>query len=538
MKLAIAQINTRLGDLKDNSNKILDYLSRARKMGCDLVLFPRLALSGYAPETLLKRPDFLAACDKAFKTIIKQTKGIGLILNLPLKKPEDGRVYDAYCLIEDERVTATIYRRKLGSLGEEQSMLSGGSELEPMTLSFRGLRLGILAQYSYGSGLNMASLLGLESIGQQIDILMEIADRPYSYGEYKELVNRCSSLADGLKKPFIYINQVGGNGETIYSGNSLVFNKEGGLVKAGKVFDEDLIVHELFDNSLAITEAREDIGWVYRALVLGLRDYMRKTGLKKALLGLSGGIDSALAACLAAEALGRENVLGVNMPSKYSPQHSIDDARELAKNLGIEFRLLPIGDIFNGYINLMNTDKRTVGDLAEENIQARIRGDLLMYISNREGHMLICPSNKSEASVGYTTMYGDMCGGLAILADIPKTLVYELSRYVNRDRVIIPENTIRKPPSAELRPDQVDEDSLPPYEILDPIIDMYLEQNLSVDDMVNRGYEKDVLVTILNMIDRAEYKRRQMPPVVRITSNPSNLGVKIPLINGFSWTSK
>lgn len=186
----------------------------------------------------------------------------------------------------------------------------------------------------------------------------------------------------------------------------------------------------------------------------------------------------------------------------------------------------------------MNTDKRTVGDLAEENIQARIRGDLLMYISNREGHMLICPSNKSEASVGYTTMYGDMCGGLAILADIPKTLVYELSRYVNRDRVIIPENTIRKPPSAELRPDQVDEDSLPPYEILDPIIDMYLEQNLSVDDMVNRGYEKDVLVTILNMIDRAEYKRRQMPPVVRITSNPSNLGVKIPLINGFSWTSK
>ncbi|HZK34938.1 MAG TPA: NAD+ synthase, partial [Bacillota bacterium] len=508
---------------------IIEYIKKSKEEGCKLVIFPDLALTGNPPGSLLKRPDFVKACGEALACISKHVEGIGVLLGTPLMGPNLDMPANAIVLLEDGQVAASIYK------GE--TCLQEQLAFEPMI--YKGVRLGIMlndklmADYSGNS--NEANVKGIK-LGEEPDILINISGIPYQHGRQSGLVDKGSNIAKSISKPTIYVNQVGGNGELIYNGSSLVFNKDGDLIRTGKAFDEDLIVYRLNHDRPAIASPKEDISWAYMALVLGLRDYMQKSGMKKVLLGLSGGIDSALVACIVADALGKENVLGINMPSRYSPDHSINDARDLAQNLGIGFRLLAINDIFTKYIELMNGSDRTMGDLTEENIQARIRGDLLMYVSNREGHMLVCPSNKSEAAVGYTTMYGDMCGGLALIADIPKTMVYSLCNYINRDRVIIPESTMTKPPSAELSPDQVDADSLPPYEILDPIIDMYLEENLSVDDMVKRGYDRHMVVDILNMIDRAEYKRRQMPPVLRVTSNPARLANDSPLVNGFRWT--
>ena len=326
---------------------------------------------------------------------------------------------------------------------------------------------------------------------------------------------------------------IGGNNELIFDGGSLVVNADGEVCAKAPSFEATLFVWDM-DDTDSIDVGEEDISYLYKGLVLGLRDYCNKSGLNSIILGLSGGVDSALAACIVADAVGSDNVLAISNPSMYTSKSSRDDAYRLAQNLGIEYRCIPIDNVFKTYLDIFNDDNDSpIGDVAEENIQARIRGDIWMFVSNREGRMLISASNKSELYVGYTTMYGDMCGGLAILSDIYKSQVYELCRFINREEEIIPNSIITKPPSAELSPDQKDEDSLPPYSILDKVLYMYLEDGLFEEDIIDRGYDRDTVYRIVNMVRRSEYKRYQAAPPIRIAKGWFKRARCMPIVHGF-----
>jgi NAD+ synthase (glutamine-hydrolysing) len=345
-------------------------------------------------------------------------------------------------------------------------------------------------------------------------------------------------IAKKYKKEIIYVNQVGGNDELIFDGSSLVVDKNGFILWRGKAFEEDFGTIDITQDTTSKEtpdNIKEDISYIYRALVLGIRDYFAKTGFKKALVAISGGIDSSVAVCLAVSALGSENVLGISMPSRYSSKESVIDAEILARNLGIEFRVVPIEKVFSSFIELLNPEDRPLMDMAEENLQARIRGNIIMFISNREGYLVLSTGNKSELAMGYCTLYGDMSGGLLVIGDLPKTLVYELARFINREREIIPSRVFIKPPSAELRPNQKDEDSLPPYSILDPIIRAYVEDNLPTDRIVEMGFERDLVENVIKRIDLAEYKRRQSAPILKITTKAFGIGRRMPIAWKRGW---
>ena len=541
MKIALAQINPVIGDLKGNVVKIINYIERAKDAKCDLVVFSELSLVGYPPRDLLLRTDFVKACQDALIDILPFTRGIGVLLGNITPVSGSDKLYNSAILLDDGRIAGTVNKSLLPNYDvfEEDRYFEPSSRVKCLT--FRGMKLGVSIcediwndQEFFQYKRYDRDILD-ELYKESPDIFINLSASPYHYSKHKVRVDMVAHMAGKYDIPFIYVNQVGGNDELIFDGSSMVFNKEGKLILSGGNFVEDLIIYDTEVPKPPIPTPEEDISWMHKALVLGFRDYFHKTGFKKTLLGLSGGIDSALIACLAVDALGKENVLGVSMPSRYSSGHSRDDARDLAENLGIEYRVLPIENTFAQYIKLFNGCENIVGDLAEENIQARIRGNLLMFLSNREGRMLVSTGNKSEIAVGYSTLYGDMCGGLSVIGDIPKTLVYKLCNYINRDREIIPVSTLTKPPSAELRPNQVDQDSLPPYEVLDAVIHMYIEENLSLVEMVERGYDKDTILKILNMIDRVEYKRRQAPPVLKMTTRAFGMGRKIPIAQGFRW---
>lgn len=418
-----------------------------------------------------------------------------------------------------------------------------------------------------------------ELVAQGAELIVNISASPYHYGKIAQRLDMLRSIAVRHRVGIVYVNQVGGNDELIFDGSSVALDARGDVVALAGSFVEELVPVDVAAllaggkisvfvpgvprqtgsggndtasggregaNPAGIPRAGhaeglpgpalrgggvpgEDIGCVYRALVLGIRDYLDKTGFKKALVGLSGGIDSSVTAALAAAALGAENVLGVSMPSRYSSPGSRSDARELAENLGIAYREVPIEGMFTAYLQALNGEGKPQGDLAEENIQARIRGNVLMFISNREGYLTLTTGNKSEMAVGYCTLYGDMCGGLAVLADVPKVMVYELARYINREKTVIPPDVLVKPPSAELRPDQKDQDTLPPYEILDAILHDYIEENKSVEEIAARGIDAALIAEIIRKIDRAEYKRRQAAPGLRVTSKAFGTGRRMPI---------
>ncbi len=505
MKIALAQINSTVGDFEGNISKMVSFVEKARNKKAELLVFPVSALAGNPLYDLPHRPEFTEACREALNKFLPYASGIGVLLGLGLSLPTFGKDGKKALLIENGQIIAHT-----GQLG---------------LLEFGKKKIGVLLDDEIKA--NAAA-------DEVPDIYINLVPYPYCFKGLKNRIRFLSEMTVDLGVPLVSVNQVGGNGELIFDGSSMAFDQDGSLIHLGKTFEEDMLIFDtgIINGPLAVPE--ENISWLYQALILGFRDYFHKTGFKKTLLGLSGGLDSALAACIAVDALGKENVLGVYMPSRYSSDHSKKDAAQLAENLGIEYRELPIEDIFASYIKLLNGTEDTKGDLAEENIQARIRGNLLMFISNREGYMLVNTSNKSEFAVGYTTMYGDMCGSLAPIADVPKTMVYKLCRYINREGERIPVNIITKPPSAELRPGQVDQDSLPDYEVLDAIIHMYVEKKMSADQIVQEGYPRDLVIRILNTIDRMEYKRRQAPPPLKITSHTLGFDGKLPLVQRFS----
>jgi NAD+ synthase (glutamine-hydrolysing) len=540
MRIALAQYNPIIGDLEGNASKTIEYIDKARENECDLVVFPELSLIGYPPRDLLLRKDFITKIQTALERIASATHGIGVLIGSVTPIEKSLYLHNSAILLEDGDVKGLAHKALLPNYDvfEESRYFKPAEEVK--CLEFRGVRMGlticediwndrdILGQLRYSRNV-LAELYE-----EKPQLFINMSASPYHYSKHKVRMDMAAHYSSKYGIPFIYVNQVGGNDELVFDGSSMVFDANGRLVLHGRSFEEDLVIFNTDTTNNPIEPVEEDISWMYRGAILGMRDYFHKTGFKKAVLGLSGGVDSALVAVIATEALGKKNVLGVSMPSRYTSQRSKDDARQLAENLGIEYRVISIENIFKDYIKVFNGDENTVGDLAEENIQARIRGNLWMFISNREGKMLVSASNKSEIAVGYSTLYGDMCGGLSVIGDISKSRVYKICRYINRDEEIIPNSILVKPPSAELRPDQKDEDSLPPYDILDPVMQMYIEEGISVEEIIQRGYERDVVYKIVNMIDRAEYKRRQAPMIIKLTEGSFGIGRRMPIVKRFS----
>ncbi|HHX86651.1 MAG TPA: NAD+ synthase [Firmicutes bacterium] len=527
MKVALAQFNPTAGSLNKNRQKIEQFYRSACAAGAWLVLFPELALTGYPPGDLLLYKGFIEEVAEVINTGLAPLTKPGypsMLIGAPYRS--GGHLYNAALLLKAEEVRPVQFKGILTGhrYFYENHYFTPGSELKTIDLynQSAGIIIGEGAAESTGSRpLNPGLVKQLVSKGA--GTIINLTASRYYYGYQAARERELAALAEHHRTGVIVVNQVGSQDGLIFGGASLIFNRAGELIYRGAPFAEELFCFDLpvlyRPAGKALPPLQEDIGWICKGLQLGIKDYLSKNGFTRAAVGLSGGIDSAVVATLAVKALGAENVLGVLMPSPYSSSHSVEDTLALVANLGIEHRLIPINSPFQSFSDLLNPAGKLQQDLAEENLQARIRGDILMFISNRERYLVLTTGNRSELAVGYCTLYGDMAGGLAVLGDLPKLMVYELARHLNRHREIIPRHTIRKPPSAELRPDQRDDQSLPPYPLLDPVLHLYLEENLSAGEIAARGYPEGTVRRIIQLVDKAGYKQRQMPPRLWITSS-------------------
>ena len=541
MKIGIAQINTIVGDLSGNSELILSAYGRLVEDGADVVVFPELTVCGYPPHDLLFKQTFIRECLITAETIAAQTT-VPLIFGTPIinEKPRGNRLFNGAFVCRDGKVIATVRKRLLPTYDvfDEKRYFASGEETTCIEID--GKKVGITICEDIWVDGDEKSRYSIDPIQELIpkkpDLHINLSASPWHIRKIHSRLKYLRNTSVRLGCPTIYCNAVGGNDELIFDGNSKVISADGQCRVMLKDFETDEAVVDLDSlNALpAIEHSENDVAKIHRALVLGLRDYAHKTGFKKAVLGLSGGIDSAVTAAIATEALGKENVMGISLPSSISSQHSRDDAKELAENLGIEFHAVPIADIVSAVEStLQPLFKGLPLDVTEENIQARSRGIVLMALSNKFGSMLLTTGNKSEMAVGYCTLYGDMAGGLAVLSDVLKTVVYDLARYLNRDGEVVPESTITKPPSAELRPDQKDEDSLPPYPLLDTILRKYIEEGMTRADIIAEGYDPEIVNDIARKVDRNEYKRKQAPPGLKITSLAFGIGRRIPIVQKY-----
>jgi NAD+ synthase (glutamine-hydrolysing) len=523
-KIALAQINPSLGDLDGNTSKIIDFVRKARKQRADLVVFPELAITGYPPKDLLLKTDFITRNKKKLKEIAQETHNISAVIGLI--DMADNRIYNAAALIQNDRIVGIQHKTSLPNydvFDEERYFQTAENSA---VYSLNGLNVGITICEDIW--VDNSLINGLAEKGA--DFIINISASPFYAGKLDIRRRLISKRAKENNIPIVYVNMVGGQDDLIFDGRSCVFNKDGTLIAQAKQFEEDLIVVGL-DGKKIVTKDNI-IQEVHDALVLGIRDYTRKNGFRKAVIGLSGGIDSAVTSVLAVKALGREKVIGVSMPSDISSKESVGDARRLARKLGIKLKVIPISDTYNSYIKTLRPEfKGTAKNVAEENIQARIRGNILMALSNKFGYLVLSTGNKSELAVGYCTLYGDMSGGLAVLSDVLKTRVYELADYINRKREVIPRGIITKEPSAELRPGQKDTDTLPPYRILDPILNAYIEENKSRDEIIRLGFKKRLVDKVIWMVDHNEYKRQQAPLGLKITPKAFGSGRRMPITN-------
>lgn len=543
MRITIAQLNPTVGDINGNLAKMAYACSEAGGADSDLIVFPELFLVGYPPRDLLDLPWFIERSRAALEEICKislRYDNTGVLFGMPWPHGFPGRgLYNAAVLVYRGEVWGCQYK----SLLPIYDVFDEARYFDPAPniclLDFKGQRLGIsICEDAWndpefwprGSIYEFDPIQALARQGA--DILINISASPFHAGKEETRFNLISSYARRHKLPFVYVNQVGANDELIFDGRSMVFDAMGQPVLIAPAFKELLTTVDLTNDPADPVGfvPQERIATINQALVLGVRDYMRKCGFRRAVLGLSGGIDSAVCAVLAVQAIGPENVLGITMPSPFSSSGSVDDSRQLADNLGIEIKHISISEVYDSYLGTLR--EHFAGkphDITEENIQARIRGNILMAFSNKYGHLVLSTGNKSELAMGYCTMYGDMSGGLAVLADVPKTMVYELANYINRDMVVIPEAIIVKPPSAELRPDQKDQDTLPPYEILDQILHYYVEENFSVKQLIMAGYDPDIVRWVVHNADRNEYKRRQAAPGLKVTTKAFGAGRRMPI---------
>ncbi|MDD5449991.1 MAG: NAD+ synthase [Candidatus Omnitrophica bacterium] len=528
LRIAIAQINAAVGDLEGNAEKILDYINSAKKGAADIVVLPELALCGYPPEDLLHKKIFIDQNLKEIKALARKVRGITAIVGFVDRQKK--AIYNAAAVIADGKIKAVYHKTHLPNYGvfDEKRYFQEGRE--PLVFKVNGIRcaINICEDIWYPEGpLRLQAAKGAK-------IVFVINASPYFMGKVskREEIIRHQAVANGV---FIaYTNLVGGQDELVFDGQSFITDQKGRVIAMAAAFKEELLIADT-SAKLALPDRLFALEEVYQALVLGLRDYVRKNGFKKVVIGLSGGVDSALTAAIAKDALGRENVIGVFMPSMYTSKKSADDSLELSRRLGIKLYKAPINGIYRAYLkglrHLFDGYKK---DNTEENIQARIRGNILMAISNKFRCLVLATGNKSEVSCGYCTLYGDMAGGFSVLKDVPKTLVYKLSKLVvNRHKEVIPRSIIERPPTAELRPNQRDTDTLPPYDILDPIIEAYVEEDKSLQEIVKARNRKPLATKVVSMIDSNEYKRRQASPGVKITPKAFGKDRRMPITNRF-----
>jgi NAD+ synthase (glutamine-hydrolysing) len=571
LRIGMAQLNTTVGDFAGNRRKIIGAIKEARSLGIDLLALPELATCGYPPEDLLFKPKFIAENLRSLDKIIEAAAGLDVVVGFVDAKED---IYNAAALIHDGKLAGVYHKIYLPNYGvfDENRYFRAGEECPVYTIGGIGLGVNICEDIWYEEGpATVQANAGAE-------VIVTISASPYHFGKVDLREKMIATRAVDNVAIFAHTNLVGGQDELVFDGDSITFDEKGQLLARGKQFEEDLIVADLDVESVFRTrlhdprwrqelppaegewpvrkvvvsevpfqakkpplpprkvELRGLSGEVYDALVLGTGDYVHKNGFDKVLIGLSGGLDSSLVAAIAVDGLGKSNVVGVAMPSRYSSPGSLSDAELLAKNLGIRLITIPIEKVFKAYLDtLFESFKGKEPDVTEENIQARIRGNLLMALSNKFGWLVLTTGNKSEMATGYTTLYGDMAGGFAVIKDVPKTMVYELACYRNQlsGAEIIPTSIIGKPPSAELRPEQKDTDSLPPYELLDPILTAYVEQDNSVEQIIALGHDEKVVKRAARLVDTSEYKRRQAPPGVKITPRAFGRDRRLPITNRF-----
>jgi NAD+ synthase (glutamine-hydrolysing) len=572
IRVGIAQINSTVGDLTGNTKKIMEYIDQAKSLGVDLLTFPELAITGYPPEDLLLKPQFIRQNKKSLNNIIEQCSDIAVVVGFA---DSDGDIYNAAAVLYDRKLVGVYRKFYLPNYGvfDENRYFQAGQEC-PVFMIY-GVDIGVTICEDMWCEAGPALIQTYAGAA----VLINISASPYHAGKGLLRERMLATRAADSAAIVVHNNLVGGQDELIFDGNSLIVNEKGEITARGKQFEEDFVVADLdmesvFRSQLRGPRRRKETPWVreklerankievssvypsinkpplpprhvdrldelteiYQALVLGVKDYVHKNGFQKVVMGLSGGVDSSLVAAIAVDALGSENVVGVSMPSRYSSPASKSDAESLARNLDIEFHVIPIEKAFSAYLEtLAEPFKDTKPDSTEENIQARIRGNLLFALSNKFGWLVLACSNKSETAMGYTTLYGDMSGGLIPLKDVPKTLVIELARYKNREagKNIIPSAVLTKAPSAELRPKQKDTDTLPPYDILDPILRAYVENDVTIDRIIAMGFDRETVSRVVELVDRNEYKRRQAAPGIKITARDFGRDRRLPITNRF-----
>jgi len=572
IRVGIAQINSTVGDLSGNTKKIIQSIDEAKSLGVDLLTFPELAITGYPPEDLLLKPQFVRQNKECLDKITEHCSDMALVVGFV---DSDGDIYNAAAILYNKKLAGIYHKFYLPNYGvfDENRYFQAGVGCPVFTVYGIGIGVTICEDMWYEAGPALVQAYG------GAKVLINISASPYHAGKGLFRERMLATRASDSMAIVVHNNLVGGQDELIFDGNSLVINEKGEVIARGKQFEEDFVVVDLdvesvFRSQLHDPRRRKETAWVkeklrevtrievtgehsvvarphlpprrverlddvaeiYQALVLGTRDYVRKNGFEKVVIGLSGGVDSSLVAVIATDALGADNVVGVSMPSRYSSVGSKTDAEALARNLGIAFKVIPIEKAFSSYLEtLAEPFKDAQPDTTEENIQARIRGNILFALSNKFGWLVLACSNKSETATGYTTLYGDMAGGFIPLKDVPKTLVIELARYKNRraGNEVIPSAVLTKAPSAELRPDQKDIDTLPPYEVLDPILKAYVEDDVTIDQITAMGFDRDIVTKVGRLVDRSEYKRRQAAPGIKITPRDFGRDRRLPITNQF-----
>ena len=572
IRVGIAQINSTVGDFSGNTKKIMQSIDQAKSLGVDLLTFPELVITGYPPEDLLLKPQFIKQNSESLNKIMEHSSGIVVVVGFV---DSDGDIYNAAAVLYDKKLVGVYHKFYLPNYGvfDENRYFQAGRECPVFIIYGIGMGITICEDMWYEAGPAIIQAYA----GARV--LINISASPYYAGKGLFRERMLATRASDSVAVVVHNNLVGGQDELVFDGNSLIVNEKGEVIARGRQFEEDFVVADLDVESILRSQLhnprrRKETPWVrekleevtkievsseyasivrpplpprridrldelaeiYQALVLGTRDYVHKNGFEKVVIGLSGGVDSSLVAAIAVDALGAENVKGVSMPSRYSSPESISDAEALARNLGIEFKVVPIEKAFSSYLEtLAEPFKDAQPDITEENIQARIRGNILFALSNKFGWLVLACSNKSETATGYTTLYGDMAGGFIPLKDVPKTLVVELATYKNRQagEEVIPPAILTKAPSAELRPGQKDVDTLPPYDILDPILKAYVEDDLAIDQITDMGFDRDTVTKIARMVDRSEYKRRQTAPGIKITPRDFGRDRRLPITNKF-----
>ncbi len=546
MKIAVAQNNYHIGNFESNFRKIKDSIERARKGKCNLVIFSELSVCGYPPRDFLEFEDFINRCEEVIQKIADESIGLSVIVGGPSRNPKaEGKdLFNSAYFISNGKVEKVVHKALLPTYDvfDEYRYFEPNRDFHVAHYEKRKIAITICEDiWNVGNENPLYTLCPMdELIHESPEVIVNISASPFDYNQTETRLKVLKANAERYNLPIFYVNHIGAQTELIFDGGSFVMNS------AGKVFDELPYFEESYreydlDELINSAKTQKDdkaiilskIQKIHDALVLGIRDYFSKLGFQKAILGLSGGVDSAVTLVLAVRALGKENVHSVLMPSEFSSEHSVSDAIELCNRLGSDFDNVPINSVYRSFLDTLPVFKGAVFSLAEENIQARIRANMLMAYTNKHGSILLNTSNKSEAAVGYGTLYGDMCGGLSVLGDVYKTQVYELAEYINKDTEVIPKNIILKPPSAELRPNQKDTDSLPEYSILDKVLFQYIEKRQGPKELVKMGFEKALVDRVLKLVNTNEYKRHQTPPILRVSPKAFGMGRRMPIVGKY-----